>query len=173
MSGISSHTGWSSPSTASAAMLRLLPVVMATPRSQPRHHGRASAAHLRKTLPLTALPVEDDPLTASERAIGVGGVDVPDQRPAPGTTAAARTPRAGRGHASRCGEFLRLDDVHADLLEIGDRQMAAWPVCTRHDSTVRRDADRRPPAARTLEVIEAKHSSNDGLRRRNKARLGG
>src|SRR4030095_12230885 len=109
---------------------------MAEPWSEPRDHGRAGAAHLRKILTGSALPVEDDLIAASERAVGIRGIGLPNQRPATGTAAAAWTARAGRRRTSRIDELLRLHDARAGAFEISDREMAAWPVRAGHDSTV-------------------------------------
>src|SRR3989442_6705474 len=136
---------------------------MAEPWSEPRDHGRASAAHLRKVLAGGTLQAEDDPVTTSERAVGVRRVGLPRQRAATGTAAAARTARAGRGCASRIDELVRLHDVHADAREISDRETAARPVRAGHDSTVGRDADGRPAAARAGENSEPECNGKNRL----------
>src|SRR5262245_48106760 len=161
-SGISSRTGWSFPGTASAAMPRRPRVAGAAPWSEARDHGRAGAAHLRKILARAALPVEDDPITAHKRAIGIRRVRLPHQRAASGTTAAAWTARTGHGPAARFLELSRLHDVRAGSLEIGDRETAAGPVRAGHDSTVRGDANGRPAAARARE-IEPEHTGEHRL----------
>src|SRR5262249_15239964 len=156
-SGISSRTGWSFPGTASAAMPRRPRVAVAEPCSEARDHGRAGAAHLRKILAGAALPVEDDPITARKRAIGIRRVRLPHQRAASGTTAAAWTARTDRGPAARFRELIRLHDVRAGALEVGDRETAARPVRAGHDPAVRRDADGRSAAAGARE-FEPEHT---------------
>src|SRR5258705_13687800 len=106
---------------------------MAEPWSEPRDHGRARATDLRKILAGGALPVEGDPVAASERAVGVCGVGLPSQRPATGTAAAARTPHAGRRRASRIDELVRLHDARAGAHEISDRETAGRPVRAGHN----------------------------------------
>src|SRR5262245_29151693 len=166
----SSRTGWSSPNTTSAARYRRPRGARAESCSKTGHDGRARAAHLRKILTRTALPIEHDPLSASERAVWVCGVDLPGQGAPTGTSAATWTARAGRGPAARRRELLRLHDVRADSLQISDRETAARPVCTRHDSTVWRDANGGPAAARAREVTEPEHAGQDRPRRRDQAR---
>src|SRR5215510_1376635 len=95
-------------------------------------------------------PLWEDPAArrAPSRARAVRRVNVPGQRAPTGTAAAARTAHTGGGFASGRGEFLRLDDFHADSLEIRDREAAARPVGAGQNSTVGRYTDSRAPAAR-------------------------
>src|SRR5262249_48032392 len=83
--------------------------------------------------------------------------------------AAARTAHTGGGFASGPGEFLRLDDFHADSLEIRDREAAARPVGAGQNSTVGRYTDSRAPAGRAREGFEPEYAGQKWLRRGNQA----
>src|SRR5206468_12797079 len=93
--------------------------------SERRDDCGTRAADLRKISAAGALPVEDDPLAACERAVGIRGVEPPGQGAATCAAAATRTVGACRGRAPRGDELVGLDDVSAGALEIGDREAAA------------------------------------------------
>src|SRR5690242_9384708 len=80
-------------------------------RSACRDHGRAGAPDLREVLGRCGLPIELEPITPGEGAVGIGGPDPTGQCAASGTAATARAPGADVRRPARRDKLIRLDNV--------------------------------------------------------------